>query len=234
MLNLETISQDQAVDLLTKVFQKLNLAPASQPSADRSNHNTQLAAPMHQNWMTSNPANNTEDYIVMNATAPSASLFGAPGGHMAHANVYASQQYQRSAHPMSNLQPVLQKTGADAHEGPNTALDVTNSSHIHMATRQAGLPGANLAGSLDQSNLMDHTLQSAFTTMAAPNLNPMVLPHGNQGAPGTTKGQNMMARTSSGIGSARKTEDCIQQAESLLRMFREGAQFAEGEGGGDG
>ena len=36
---------------------------------------------------------------------------------------------------MSNLQPMLQNTGTDAHEGPNTALDVTNSSHIHMATR---------------------------------------------------------------------------------------------------
>lgn len=128
---------------------------------------------------------------------------------------------------------MLQKTGADAHEGPDAALDVTTSTHIHMATRQAGLPGANLAGSLDQSNLMDHTLQSAFTTIAAPNLNQIVLPQSSQGAPGTTKGQNMMARTSSGIGSARKTEDCIQQAESLLRMFREGA-VNEGEEGGEG
>ena len=40
MLNLETISQDQAVDLLTKVFQKLNLAPTSQPSAGRNSHHT--------------------------------------------------------------------------------------------------------------------------------------------------------------------------------------------------
>lgn len=126
MLNLDTISQDQAVDLLAKVFQKLNLAPQSQTSAGR---NDQEQFPMNQNWMTGNPANNTEDYIVMNATAPSASLLGGPGSQFAHANVYASQQYQRSGQPMARMHQMPQaQNGHDSHRSNNMVLDVTDSS----------------------------------------------------------------------------------------------------------
>jgi len=90
MLNLDTISQDQAVDLLAKVFKKLNLAPQGQDNTARQSQQDQLPATMTQNWMSGNPANNTEDYILMNVTAPSANMLGGLGGQYAYSNVYAS------------------------------------------------------------------------------------------------------------------------------------------------